>query len=555
MSGADRHHQEDRGTASDGAAADAVVANSLTVATWTVVSRVTGLARITVVAAVLGPTYFGNTFEATNLLPNLTYEFLTGALFTSLLVPPLVRHIDDGDPRAVERVAGGFLGIALVAFLVATLALTLAGPLLLRVLTIGVDDPSVVSYQLRVGWPLIAMLMPQILLYGTAATGAAVMNAHGRFALAAAAPAFESLGVIATMGANAYLFGTAPSLETVTTPQLLLLGLGTTAAVGLHAGAQCWGARRIGVRLRPRAGWRDAEVREVMRRALPSLGYAGLNSLRVFAVLVVANRVAGGVVAFRLALNFFYLPVAVWARPVAVALLPRLARLAHTHAERDFHGELVRGASLVAFLTVPAAVSYVVLAQPLAQAVAFGQMDAPAGIALVAASLAALGPGVLGEAAFVTATHASYAREEADAPFRSMIVRTGVAIAGMLVAFLQPDGASVLVALGLAVSAGNIVSAWHLSHRLRSRLVATGERLAPPLARAFVASALMALPVHVVATSVPTLVDQTWGDVAGILVAVPVGLAIFLVLQWAWRSPELGLLRQGFSELRPAEGR
>ena len=69
--------------------------DSLTVAAWTILSRVTGLARVAVVAAVLGPTYTGNTYQFTNSLPNLLYYgFLAGGLFSSLLAPALVRHID-----------------------------------------------------------------------------------------------------------------------------------------------------------------------------------------------------------------------------------------------------------------------------------------------------------------------------------------------------------------------------------------------------------------------------------------------------------------------------
>ena len=82
-----------RGTARD----------SLVVGGCTAVSRATGVVRVVVVGAVLGPTYFGNTFQLTNSLPNLIYYgFLAGSLFSSLLVPALVHHIDRAD-RAGRR--------------------------------------------------------------------------------------------------------------------------------------------------------------------------------------------------------------------------------------------------------------------------------------------------------------------------------------------------------------------------------------------------------------------------------------------------------------------
>ncbi len=121
------------GQGADAAAAAAAAGDSITVAAWTIVSRVTGVAKFACIGAVLGPTFLGNTYQFTNSLPNLVYYgFLAGSLFSSLLVPAVVRHIDAGDRRASERVAGGFLGITLVALLlIAPVAITL-GPLVLR---------------------------------------------------------------------------------------------------------------------------------------------------------------------------------------------------------------------------------------------------------------------------------------------------------------------------------------------------------------------------------------------------------------------------------------
>ncbi|MGH3922931.1 MAG: lipid II flippase MurJ, partial [Pseudonocardiaceae bacterium] len=152
-----------------------VAKNSLAVAGWTVVSRITGFGRVVTIAAVLGPTYLGNTYQALNSVPNLTYSVLTGSLFATLLVPPLARHVDLKDRRATEQLAGGFLGIAVIVFTASAILAVVAGPLLLRALSLGVADPATAESQRRVGWPLLAMLMPQVVLYAIAGTGEAVM--------------------------------------------------------------------------------------------------------------------------------------------------------------------------------------------------------------------------------------------------------------------------------------------------------------------------------------------------------------------------------------------
>jgi len=106
------------------------------------------------------------------------------------------------------------------------------------------------------------MVLPQIVLYGIVATAVAVQQAHRRFALPAAAPALENIGTIAVMAVSAMLYGTGMDMHEIGTSQLVLIGAGSTAAVGLHALAQWWGARRVGIVLIPGSGWRNSEVRK-----------------------------------------------------------------------------------------------------------------------------------------------------------------------------------------------------------------------------------------------------------------------------------------------------
>lgn len=523
--------------------------DTVTVATWTMVSRVTGLVRIIVIAAVLGPTYLGNAFQAINQMPNLTYQALTGSLLSMMLVPRLVSHVDTSNHEDLDRFAGGFLGMAIVGFTALTVAAVLAGPLLLRLFTIGVHNAGVAGAQRRAGWILLVTVMPQVILYSVAGTGEAVMNAHGKFALAAAAPALENVGVIAVMVLYYVVYGSGSTVSSVRTPELLLLGLGSTAAVVLHASAQWWGAHRVGITLLPRFGWRDPQLRQLARDMVPSAGYTALNSARYFGMLVVANLVPGGVIAFQLALNFLALPVALAAWPVSVAMLPLLSRLHLADKKRRFGEELVGGTALTFFLMIPAAVAYLVLAVPLARAVAYGAMSSAQGIRLIEASLAALAIGMLGEAGSVVATHAAYARGDARSALRAMVLRTVVSGVGMVAALLFTSGIAVVVVLGISVSVGNLLGTWYLAGVLRAALPSGAARLGPPLLRAALASALMIVPAYLLASYLPSLVHLPGKHLAALLLASAAGLMAYLGIQKALGSEELENLRGGFGRM------
>jgi len=521
----------------------ALAKNTLAVAVWTAVSRISGFVRIAVIGAVLGPTYLGNIFQATSSLPMIMYVALTGSLFSSLLVPFLVKHIDAGDTRSTERLAGAFLSTALVGFGLAAGAILLAGPLVLRLLSSGVSDPAAAESQRRIGLFLLILFMPQLMLYAVVGTAEAVMNAHGRFALANAAPAAENAGIIATMLATAAIYGTGDRLADPGSGPLLLLGLGTTSAVLLHAAIQWWGAKRVGVRLLPRRGWRDPEVRLIVRRAAPTLGYSTLDVMLPFGGIIVANRVPGGVVAFQFAFLCCNLPSALGARPVAVSLLPRLSRLFQARQLQRFRDELVKGAVLVGFLAIPAGLALVVLAGPIANAVTFGQMATARGQQLITYSLASLGPAVLGYAAMLLGTYACYARDDAHTPFRAVVLRTVVVLAGIPLAFVVPAGGAALIVLGLTISIAQLVGGGWLAARLRRALPPRGDAMLRPLLRTAGAAVLMVLPAYLVARFLTQLLPDAWGAQVAMLVTAVTATAVYLLVQRWWGSPELALLR------------
>ncbi|MBV8949654.1 MAG: virulence factor MviN, partial [Actinobacteria bacterium] len=78
----------------------------------TALSRALGFVRVLVVAAVLGTTYLGNTFQASNAVSNVLFELIAAGALSEVLVPTFVGLLDRGEQREAERLAGGVLGLA-----------------------------------------------------------------------------------------------------------------------------------------------------------------------------------------------------------------------------------------------------------------------------------------------------------------------------------------------------------------------------------------------------------------------------------------------------------
>ncbi len=546
---------------------DSLVGDTLAGSVWTSVSRITGFVRAAAIAAVLGATYFGNTFQALNSLPNLVYyELLAGSLFASVLVPVLVRHLDRDDPDRARDILTGFLGAMLIVGLAASVALLVGGYFILQIMAAGVSNPQIAAAQRHVGAIFLVLFVPQVCLYMIAGIGAAAQNARHKFALSSGAPALENVGILAFLALSVWWFGSQTDITKVGNGPVVVLGLGATLAVAFHAALQWWGGRRVGMSMMPRRGWHDDEVRVVVRRMVPALAFSGFAFVQVLVFLVAANRVAGGVVALQLALNFFYLPLAVVAWPIARALLPQLA---HTKEADDgpgkFNEQFRRAVALASFLAIPIAAVYLSLSFPLARAVAFGKLHAD-GVHLLGWSIAAIGLGVVFETWFILGTYASYAREDMRTPLGPMALRVGVSLA-LMVAVLPVHGGAFVPLLAAALAAGSLAGSLRLSVLVRRTLRpevqlpregdANGARVIPmptprmssseaklrlgsSLFRSVVASIVLAGPAWFVTTLVEHLGSGKLIEVAALLAGCVVGGLAFIGAHLLLRSPELG---------------
>ena len=519
--------------------------DSLRVAVWTAVSRVSGLVRVMVIAAVLGPTFLGNTYQFANSVPNLVYYgLLGGALVSSLLVPAIVGHLSAGRTAAAANLARGLFGCAVCVAAIAVPVIVVAVPFVLRATSGAGEAHDLVGAST---W-LVVLLAPQIVCYAVIACSVAVMNAHRRFALAAAAPVIENVGSIAVLAVVWAVYGTGREVTEVSSSEIVLLGVGTTAAVVLHASVQWLGARRCGVVLTPRMGWRDRDVRVVAARGGAAMLQAGLWAVQLLVALALANRLAGGVVAVLIATNFFFLPIALVATPIALAALPRLATH-HAAGQTGAYAEAVtRALGLTVFVAAPAAVGYLVLAPHLARVVAFGSSARADARDLISSALGALALGVIGLAIFTVATYAHYARNEVLVPLRAMVAQATVAVSIMFVS-LTAHGARVLLVVCGGLAAGTLCGA---AVQLR-RLGLAPQQLAF-LRRSLTRTAICVLAMAVATWGcdrvLATRFTTRLGDIATLAAAIAVGVVVYAGAQRLARAPELALITGSLASRR-----
>jgi putative peptidoglycan lipid II flippase len=526
------------------------------VAGWTLFSRATGLLRVVAAGAILGPTFFANIFQATNFIPNITFNVMAGALLTELIIPLLVAELDQGGVVQTRRLVREIVGVVLAGFAAVALLVTIASPVIVRLLTLGVPAGRVGDARTEC-WVLLFLVLPQIGLYGLVAVATAAQNSRGRFALAAAAPALENLGLIATLVFVSVWFGR--DTTHVSHAYLICLGVGATAAVGLHAVVQCFGAARVGLPLWPSFKWDHPAIGALVRRMIPAAGTASLDAAWVFILIVAAGTVPGGVVAIQVGINFYYMPVALSAKAAGTVLLPRLSREALHNKLVEFRETYDLGVSWSWFVAIPASLTMLVSSRQIAQAIAFGEMRQHNGVALLSAAIAGFALALLFATMDEFAKQTCYARHDVRAPLIGCAVMVGVLLVGSPIATVALDGAGLLLGLGVLVTLGEAFRALIIDNAARRGTHALGASRRNALARHVGVAVITIGPGAVIGHVVQHLLRSHahLAAIAGVIVGIGAGLVAYIVVQARLSAPELPeriRLRLGGRGLPVSEG-
>ena len=435
---------------------------ALTIAAWNALSRLTGFARVLAVTAVLGATFLGNTYQQSNLVSTVLFELVAAGVLTVPLVPALV-----GNPADADRLVRSLWGLSLAVLGGGALLIAVLGRPLMTALT-AAAPPEIAARQVALGSFLLWFFAPQLVLYAAGAITTAYLHARGRFAAAAAAPVANNVVVMATMAMFLVVEGGSPSLD-VSTPGRVVLGLGTTLGVAAMSALPAVVAMREGLRLVPRRGWGEPLVRRVATEGAWAGSLFGAQQLLLGATLVLANQIAGGVVATQLAFTFFLLPHALLAHPVYTAAFPSMAAHAAAGSSADLRAAVRTAVVRLVTLLVPAAVALAVLGEFVLRGFRIGAFR-QAGVELTATALRAYCLGLVGYGAFMLLCRAWAALGQTRMAGMVAMATSVLGVAAMIMVSSVSDGAAVVRGLALAHSLTMTLAALVLGLLLIRRL-------------------------------------------------------------------------------------
>jgi putative peptidoglycan lipid II flippase len=457
--------------------ASALVSASAVMAAGTTVSRLTGFARATLLAAAIGIAAHADLFNLAQTIPNSLYILVAGGVFNTVLVPQLVRAMksdtDGGDAYANRIITLGALllgGVSIVLILVT--------PWFLRLVVDGryFTDPSLADERSSLIM-LTRLCMPMIFFYGMYVLMGQILNARNRFGPMMWAPIANNAISVAILVWYLVWYRGDPATGGYTTAQELILGVGSVVGIAAQTLVLLPYLRASGFRIRPRLDFRGTGLGHTLRLSSWMIGLIVVNQLAFY---VVTHRStsgaghprhgsAGGFTVYNNAFLITQVPHAIITVSLATATMTAISGYAADRRFGDMRAELNRTLRTVLALLLPIAALLLVLG-PAVATLLFSWGKAAGDTGSLGLTLIAFAPGFLLFSVHYLALRGFYALEDTRTPFflQCLVASVNITAAIVLTHLVGPQYlAPVLaVAYGLAFAAGATASLLLLSRRL-----------------------------------------------------------------------------------------
>lgn len=460
-----------------------------TVSLWTLLSRITGLVREILMAALFGANAMTDAFNVAFRIPNLFRRVLGEGAFSQAFVPVLAttkaQHGDAATKLLVDRVA---TLLAWTLVLLCTAGVVLA-PLLVWAMASGLQkDPE--GYHVSV--VMTRFMFPYIGFMSLVAMASGVLNTWKRFAVSAATPVLLNVAMIAA----AWLL--APWLQTQGWPPIYAMAMGVMLGGVLQLVVQIPALRslgmlpRIGLSLQAlRAAAADPETRRIGSLMLPALLGVGVAQISLLINTQIASHLVTGSVSWlTYADRLMEFPTAMLGVALGVVLMPQLAAARATHDAQKYSDMLDWGLRMVVLLSVPCAVGLLTFAKPLvATLYHYGNFSAEA-VQQTAWALMGWGVGLVGIVAIKVLAPGYYASQDVRTPVRIAVVVLIVTqlLNLIFVPMFQQAGLSLSIGLGAMINA-----TWLLVGLLRRKSYRPRAGWARFVLQVLAASALLAI--------------------------------------------------------------
>jgi putative peptidoglycan lipid II flippase len=447
----------------------------------TLTSRILGLLRDQVLAAIFGASNDMDAFIVAFRIPNLVRDLFAEGAMSAAFVPTFTRRLTLHGKDDAWRLGNNLLN----ALLIVTAALVVAGIVFARPLvTAYAVDFSRVPGKLELTILLTRLMLPFLTMVAVAAAVMGMLNSLHHYFVPALAPAMFNIATLVCA------FALVPLMPSFGLPPIMAIAIAALLGGALQVLVQWPALWREGFRYRLVLDPRDPGLRQVL--VLMGPGTIGLAATQVnlfVNTLLATSQGTGAVSWLSYAFRLMYLPIGLFGVSIATAALPAVSRYAAVGDEGGVRRTAAEAVAMMMVLNIPATLGLVTLADPIVRLLFERGHFTPSDTASTAAALRLYAVGLVGYATARIVSPVFYAIRQSRVPVIVSLCTIALNIAAnfWLVRVMGFRG------LALGTSLAMLVNGIALLLLLRHRLQGLEDRLlAITFGKVLVAALVMA---------------------------------------------------------------
>ena len=310
----------------------------------TLLSRVLGYLRDILIAIFVGTTAFADAFFVAFRLPNTFRRLFAEGTFNAAFVPIYSNLVSNKKEKKFTNSIFNFLLIFLLILVL--LAEIFMGGLMFLISPGFVKDPEKFSLAVDLG----RITFPFLLFVSLSSFFSAILNSHGKFAVAAAAPVVLNIFLIASIFIAKLV---DQSFVKYMSFAVLLAGIIQLLILIIYSKKY----------FKPKVTFKynfSKDVKTFFHKLLPSIFSSGVMQINILVGTIIASFQASAVSYLYYADRIYQLPLAISGIAVGTVILPSLTKTIFHESKKKVFFIQNRAVELSLFLSIPAAIGIIV---------------------------------------------------------------------------------------------------------------------------------------------------------------------------------------------------
>ncbi len=455
-----------------------LVKSTLTIGSFTFISRITGFVRDVIMANMIGASWLSDAFFVAFKLPNFFRRLFAEGAFNAAFIPSFSAILTEQGREAAMKFAGEVLSVLLLVLLAINAIFIVFMPWIMPLFAPGfADTPE--KFDLTV--TLAQITFPYILFISLVSLLGGILNSMGKFAAPAASPILLNLCMI---GGMLWLTSISETPAHALAYSVFIAGIVQLAWLVYI----CVRLEMMPAIYSPRL---TAQVKTMLLLMAPAALGSGVQQLNLLIDVIIASHIEGAVSYLYYADRITELPIGMIGVAVGTALLPMLSKQIKSGNVELARTTMNRALELVLLFGLPCTAALCVIAEPIIRVLYQHGAFTPTDMLATKNALIAFTIGLPPFLAVKIFAPGFYANHDTKTPFKIAMLCVGVNLFFNLVLVFVFHMAH--VGMALATSIAGWVNVLVMTAILKRRgIFAADTLLTTRLIKMLIASIIMA---------------------------------------------------------------